>query len=169
MLFFEHNLPKPTLGGPPNPLLVLLAMWLDLVGSAQPPWTGGENCDFVGGFGHLQSSLWKSVVLHASLQQWRVAMYALAERSQGHQFGARVGPWCPDHGISFVFVVLLAKTCVNPLQPLEIGDLSLLTACLLTLGSSVTVLESTQGLILVYFCMLRGPSAYLVLLLMLSR
>ena len=47
-------------------------------------------------------------------------MYALAERSQGHQFGARVGPWCPDHGISFVFVVWQAKTCVNPLQ--SFGD-----------------------------------------------
>ena len=67
----------------------------------------------------------------------------------------------------FVFVVWLAKTCVHPVQPLEIGDLSLLAACLLTFGSPVTVLESTQRLILVYFCMLRGPSAYLVLLLML--
>ena len=98
----------------------------------------------------------------------RVLCTPLLNGHRDTSFGARVGPWCPDHGISFVFVVWLAKTCVNPLQPLEVGELSLLTACLLTLGSSVTVLESTQGLILVYFCMLRGPSAYLVLLLMLS-
>ena len=63
-----------------------------------------------------------SVVLRASLQQWRDSMYALAERSQGHEFVARVGPLCPDHGISFVFVAWLAKTCVNPLQRLVAVD-----------------------------------------------
>ena len=86
------------------------------------------------------------MVLRASLQQWWGSMYALAKQLQGHQFGAQVGPWCPNHGTctSFVFVVWLAKTCVHPVQPLEIGGLSLLAVCLLTFGSSLTVLESTQ-------------------------
>ena len=49
------------------------------------------------------------------------------------------------------------------------GDRRIVAVDSLSFNTRHTVLESTQGLILVYFCMLRGPIAYLVLLLMLSR
>ena len=44
-----------SLGGPLDPMWVLLAMWLDLVGQAQSPWTGGGIFDSVGEFGDLQT------------------------------------------------------------------------------------------------------------------
>ena len=90
-------------------------------------------------------------------------MYALAERSQGHEFVARVGPLCPDHGIYFVFVVWLAKTCVNPLQRLVAVD---------SLSFNTRLISNCAGEYsrpdIGVFLYAKRPSAYLVLLLMLS-
>ena len=49
------------------------------------------------------------MVLHASLQQWQGAMYALAERSQGHQFWSAGRALVPRSWYLFCLCCLASK------------------------------------------------------------